>query len=259
MNAIAVAILLTFYGLTIGSSVKANVGTPPPEVVTSDVGQIWTWHATRAGVAVTTRATTDDDGTVQMVDVLARGAVAGPDVATPLASHGRLTFGKARAADADALFGAPEFEGAGPFPDGTGQASFRGYRFASDRQAVLLFDAGDGPLREMFFGKREALARAGLIPHEAPANVFKAASLSRLGGADFNKQKEGVAYSRIAVNADGSVASATIFISSGDADLDAVALLIDRGSTFVPATVNGTAVASVYFRRENFIVSGGKT
>jgi TonB family protein len=259
MNAIAIAALATFYGLTIGSNVRIDGRTPPPEVVTSDVGQIWSWHATQGAVAVTTRATTDDNGTIQMIDVLARGATAGPDVPSPLATHARLTFGKTSPADADALFGAPEFEGTGPFPDGGGQAGFRGYRVAPSREAVLLFDVGGGPLREMFFGERSALARAGLIPHEAQHDVFKAASLSRLGGADFNKKKEGVAYSRVVVNADGTVAAATIFVSSGDPDLDAVALLIDRGSTFVPASLNGAPVQSVYFRRENFILAGGKT
>ncbi len=248
----------TFYGATLGTNVRAIVAAPFPEVVTSDVGQIWTWRISRGAIAMTMRATTDDDGTIQMIDVLARGTAAGPEVSMPVGSRARLTFGSARAADADAIFGAPEFEGAGAFPDGAGQASFRGYRSDGDRQAVLLFDAGDGPLREMFFGRRSALARAGLIPHEAPPNIFKAATLSRLGSADFNKRKEGVAYTRIAVNPDGGVASATIFVSSGDADLDDVALAIDRGCTFVPATLNGAPVASIYFRREDFLLTSGK-
>jgi TonB family protein len=259
MNILAmVAAIGTFYGATLGTNVRAIVAAPFPDVVTSDVGQIWTWRATAGAIAVTMRATTGDDGTIRMIDVLARGTAAGPDIAMPVASRARLTFGKAVAADADALFGAPEFEGAGPFPDGGGQAAFRGYAFANDREAVLLFDAGGGPLREMFFGERAALARAGLIPHEAPPDIFKAATLAKLGSADFGKPKEGVAYTRIAVNADGSVAGATVFVSSGDSDLDAIALLIDRGSTFVPASRNGAPVASVYFRREAFILSGGK-
>ncbi|MDQ2993062.1 MAG: energy transducer TonB [Candidatus Eremiobacteraeota bacterium] len=248
----------TFYGATLGTNVRALVGAPFPEVVTSDVGQIWTWRASQGAIAMTMRATTDDDGTIQMIDVLARGTPGGPELEMPLPSRERLTFGSAQATDADAIFGAPEFEGAGAFPDGNGQASFRGYRFEGDREAVLLFDAGGGPLREMFFGKRSALARAGLIPHEAPPDIFKAASLSRLGSADFSKRKEGVAYTRIVVDADGSVASATVFVSSGDADLDGIALAIDRGCSFVPASLNGAPVASVYFRREEFLLTDGK-
>jgi len=252
-----VAAIGTFYGATIGTNVRTIVGAPFPEVVTSDVGQIWTWHASGGAIAVTTRATTGDDGTIRMIDVLARGNAPGPDIAMPVPSRARLTFGKAVAADADALFGAPEFEGAGAYPDGGGQAGFRGYAFENGREAVLLFDAGGGPLREMFFGERSALARAGLIPHEASPDIFKAATLSKLGAADFGKPKEGVAYTRIAVNADGSVAGASVFISSGDRDLDDIALLIDRGCTFVPASLNGAPVASVYFRREDFVLTGG--
>jgi len=259
MNVLAlVAAIGTFYGATVGTDVRTIVGAPYPEVVTSDVGQVWTWHAAGGAIAVTTRVTTGDDGTIRMIDVLARGAGAGPDIAMPVASRARLTFGKAAAADADAIFGAPEFEGAGPFPDGGGQAGFRGYRLDGDREAVLLFDAGGGPLREMFFGVRGALARAGLIPHEAPPDIFKAATLAKLGSADFGKPKEGVAYTRIAVDANGGVAGATIFISSGDSDLDAIALLIDRGCTFAPASLDGAPVASVYFRREDFVLTGGK-
>jgi len=60
---------------------------------------------------------------------------------------------------------------------------------------------------------------------------------------------------RVVVNADGGVAGATLFASSGDGDLDAVAIAIARGSTFVPASRNGAPVASVYFRREDFVQS----
>lgn len=246
----------TFYGATLGSSVApmASGATPKPDVFTSDVGQIWTWRQESGGTAVTSRITTDDDGSIAMIDVLARGA-AGPDVAAPVRGGARIGFGTTLARAADVVFGAPEFEGAGPFPDGIGQADFRGYRLDGDREAVLLFDGSGGPLREIFFGRRAALARAGLIPHEAPPDVFKAASLSRLGSADFATRAEGVAYVRVVVNADGGVAGATLFASSGDGDLDAVAIAIARGSTFVPASRNGAPVASVYFRREDFVQS----
>ncbi len=249
-----------FYGLTLGSSIADYIGSSEkPEVHTSDVGQIWTWHRRSGGINVTTRVTTNDDGAIEMLDVLARGATVGPELTMPLQSGASLTFGSAHAADADALFGAPEFEGAGAFPDGDGQASFRGYTLDGDREAVLLFDAKGGPLREMFWGMRTALGRAGVIPHEPAPDVFKAPSLRQLGSADFSSTNTGTAYVRIAVTATGSVSNAKIFISSGSNDLDNIAVAIARGSSFVPATRNGAAAPSIYFERQPFIVSGSGT
>jgi len=76
--------------------------------------------------------------------------------------------------------------------------------------------------------------------------------LEQLGGADYTSAAEGTAYVRITVSSTGSVTAATIYVSSGDAALDRIAVASSIHDSFTAAQLDGTPVASVYFRRVDF-------
>jgi TonB family protein len=225
-----------------------------PSVASTDVGTVWSWDRSDAQFHATQRITTDDNGLVEMVDYVVTGGSAPLVLATAPSADAPLTFGSDTAQQTDKQFGAPDFVGKGDFPDG-GQADFRGYAMAEDRELVLLFGSDTHLLREVFFGRRATLASSGLIPGDTPSHVYRAPVMKRLGDADYQTSKEGIAYTRIVVNSDGSVADASIFISSGNSDIDALALQVARHSTFAPGTRDGVPVRSVFFRRENFVVA----
>jgi TonB family protein len=240
-------------GIALGSNVRElfdSYGTP--DVATTDVGQIWMWKRKDGSFL---RITTDDDGNVRIVDINDKAEVTVGLTGTAYAS--RLSFGADRANNA--LTPPTEYEHVlkGTFPDSGAPAEYWEYPFAPRRELVLAYDiarAPDGPLREIFFGNRDPLALAGLLP-DAPANAYKAPVLIELGSADYAVAKQGTAFTRIEISPDGSVTSATIFASSGSSELDTIALAVARGCSFEPALRNGVAVPSVYFRREDFVIA----
>lgn len=240
-------------GIALGSSVHDlfdSYGTP--EVATTDVGQIWTWKRKDGSLL---RVTTDDDGSVRIVDISNNADAAVGLTGGAYASQ--LSFGAGHANNA--LTPPTEYEHVikGTFPDSGATAEYWEYPFAPQRELVLAYDithGPDGPLREVFFGDRDSLALAGLLP-DAPVNSYKAPVLIELGSADYAVAKQGTAFTRIQISADGSVANAAIFVSSGSSDLDTIALAVARGCSFEPALRNGVAVPSVYFRREDFVIA----
>jgi TonB family protein len=244
---------LTLAGITLGRNIRDEVKPfGHPDIVTTDVGHVWTW---RSAGAATLRLTTDDDGAVQMIDVIAGGSKRRIDLPT---GQRFITLNGESRANTVSSFPSDDFDAKGAFPDDGADAAYYGYRLKNGNELVLGFpdtNNGAGLLHEVFFGHRDALVRSGLIPQAAPTEVFKAPVMLQLGGADFRKSKEGTTYVRIAVNADGSVADASVFVSSGDADLDSIALASARHSAFSPSSRNGTPIPSIFFRREDFIVA----
>jgi TonB family protein len=227
----------TLDGIAIGSSIHDAVKLlGNPEVVNTDVGHVWTWKNAKTNEII--RVTTDDDGTIQMVDIaLTAGELPQPAIA----------------------LGAKLSTSDGSLPDSGDNAEFRRYDVATPVQVILAYDtaqSGGPPLREAFLGNADALANAGLVPDKAADDAeYRAPLLDTIGSADYNGNKRGVAYSRIVINPDGTIAKSAIFISSGDADLDRVALAIANGCTFEPATLRGRKVTGIYFRRENFLIN----
>lgn len=220
-------------GVAIGSNIRDVVKTMGnPDVVNTDVGHVWSW--TKPSLKETLRVTTDDDGVVQMVDVSSPAQldrppyVLGPSLST-----------------AD-----------GNLPDSGDAAEFRRYQGTPPTQIVLAYASNGGALREIFIGTAIAIANAGLVPGKASDDSeYRAPLLDTIGSADYNGNSRGVVYTRIAINKDGTIAKASVFISSGDGDLDRVALAIANGCTFEPATLRGRKAPSVYFRRENFLIN----
>ncbi len=215
-----------------------------PSVTTTNVGQIWTWTLAD-GTSV--RVTTGDDGIVQIADVTAKN---GSHTALTLVNGTRaLTFGAPPTANDIGL--SVEHAISGNLPDTGAPAQYWEYALPASQELVLAYAGADGPLHEALLGERDALALAGFFP-DTLVNTYKAPLLIELGSADYSGNATGSVFSRIAVAADGSVASATVFVTSGDADLDEIALTIAKGSSFEPASRNGTSAPSIYFRREDF-------
>lgn len=215
-----------------------------PAVTTTNVGQIWTWTLAD-GASV--RVTSDDDGVVQIADVTAKSG----SRATLTLAGGTyaLAFGAPPSANGVGI--SVEHAISGSLPDTGAPAQYWEYALPAARELVLAYAGAAGPLREALLGDRSALALAGFFP-DTPVNAYKAPLLIELGSADYSGSATGSVFSRIRVAADGSVTDAAVFVSSGDARLDEIALAIARGSNFEPATRDGGAVPSVYFRREDF-------
>lgn len=215
-----------------------------PSVSTTNVGQIWTWTLADG---TSLRVTSDDDGAVQIADVAAKN---GARAALSL-SRGTyaLAFGAPQTANDVGI--SPEHAISGSSPDTGAPAQYWEYALPAERELILVYAGAGGPLDEALLGDRGALALAGFFP-DTPANAYKAPILIELGSADYSGSTTGSVISRIHVSADGSVTDASIFVSSGDARLDRIALTIAKGSSFEPAARGGTAVPSIYFRREDF-------
>jgi TonB family protein len=203
------------------------------------------------------RLTTDDNGIVRVMDVVPKGKVAftvpseDPQTRVPLAL-GELTLD---AADKSALAKLQESSGNAAFPDTSAPARFRSYRIAPDTALVLLFGAADNTLDEAFYGSRTALARNGLLPAGAVASEprYIAPAVVHLGAYDYPASKhQGDAFVRIDVRKDGTVSNASIYVSSGSSDLDAIAVLAAKTDTFTPAKRGDEPVDSVFFHKEEF-------
>lgn len=232
-------------GIAVGANVRALFARYGiPSVTTTDVGHIWTWTLAN-GTSI--RVTSNDDGIAQIADVTAKSGLHAP-LAIAGSTHA-LAFGAPSSAND---VGVPlEHAISGSLPDTGAPAHYWEYALPASQELVLAYAGAGGPLHEALLGNRDALALAGFFP-DTPVNAYKAPLLIELGSADYSGTATGTVFSRIAVAADGSVADATIFVSSGNARLDEIALTIAKGSSFEPATRGGTAVPSVYFRREDF-------
>jgi TonB family protein len=236
--------------MSVGSSVRADIAAfGPPNVVTTDVGHIWTWLRPGGGIL---RVTTDDNGIIRMVDVLAAAGARSNFAVPPPASLG-LTFNETTLDIAESkLASFADFGASAMLPDSGDAAVVRGYKLSPANELVLLFNTAH-MLREAFLGDRNTMERSGLVPRASGAS-YHAPVLQKLGAVDFRGQREGVTFVRIEVGADGSVRDATVFVSSGDSDLDRLAVTSAKLDTFAPATRNGKPTDGVYFYRENFII-----
>ena len=238
--------------LRLGDSVAHMIsGEGPPNVLTTDVGHIWTWERGDERL----RLTTDDDGVIRMIDILPSQS---DHLTLPLpgSSPKSVTFGTLTSDAADEQLGMPaDFKGLGNFPDSAARAEFRAYRLTANENAVLLFDNSSKRLTELFYGDRRFLARSGLLPGapESVAQHYSAPVLQRQGNADYPPTiKEGDAYLRVSVDKHGTVANAEIFVTSGDPQLDRAALVSARHDIFSPASLEGMPVDAVVFVRQEF-------
>ncbi len=208
-------------GIRLGSQVSALIrARGNPDVSTTDIGHIWSWQ--RGGSLL--RVTTDDDGGIRLIDTSPASVRTAPTT---------------------------QFVAAGTLPGTTIPVLFSGY---AQGDGVLLVVAREGgrTVREAFLGYRDELVRAGFVPGTNAPETFHAPVLEKIGGADYNSPKEGTAYVRITVGADGTPTAATIYASSGDPVLDRVAIASALHDSFKPATRDGKPVQSVYFRRQDF-------
>lgn len=248
-------------GIVVGANIRDAVKLlGNPDVVNTDVGHVWTWHDAKTGEIV--RATTDDAGVIDMIDVSAPSGDAHQipakvGTATPAFIFGSGHLDQPGFADSAKALSISQ----GSLPDSGDTAEF--WRFAATPSQQVIFGYAtavtampSSPLREIFLGDADALANAGLIPDKAAdEGLYRAPLLDSIGSADYQSTKSGVAYSRIAIDANGTIAKSTIFISSGNAQLDEIALTIANGCTFEPATRGGRHIPSIYFRRENFLIT----
>ena len=225
-----------------------------PEVVTTDVGQVWTWDGPDK-----VRVTTDDNGIVRILDLVPDpkddATFTVPATKPPL----YLAFGTLTLAAADrGLASLFDSRGRATLPDSGAKADFRAYALSPALELVLLFDDKSHALNEAFYGERLFLARGGVLPSSIaqPGPRFTAPTIVHQGAADYpHTRHQGDAYVRIAVDKTGAVSDATIFLSSGDADLDKAAIASAKADTFVPAKLGETPVSSIVFHKEQFRTS----
>jgi TonB family protein len=240
-----------FDGITLGSSVSQVIAQRgSPAVVDTDVGIVWTWQRADG----TLRLTSDDDGNVRMIDV-ATTVQRDPTLSIPAPGHKQISFNATRPESARReLASFADFTATTSFPESGAPATLQAYRLDTSHELVLLFDTKARVLREAFYGERPTMARAGLLPELAQTlPSFQAPILVKLGAADYNSSAQGVAYVRIAVDANGSVRGATIYVSSGNDTLDRVAITSALRDEFTPAELGGAPVAAAYFYREDFV------
>lgn len=242
-----------FSDLSLGVSVAALIKSHgPPNVVTTDVGHIWTWDSAAGKV----RVSTDDDGIVHLFDVLPS-----PKKPVSFALPGTppllLNFGLMTAAQADIQYKSLAFFSANTvFPDSAAKAVARGLRIGPLTEAVMLFDDASQTLREVSYGEQTYLARAGFLPPNSvdpsPAKIT-APVLVHQGSSDYPATKiEGDTFVRIVVDQTGKVSGATVFATAGDINLDRAAIASAKSYTFKPATKDGVPVASIFFHKEPF-------
>lgn len=257
-SALSIAIATTppkpfgFSDLTLGAPVaKLIKAHGSADVETTDVGHVWTWDT--GGDKV--RVTTDDDGIVRLFDVLP-SAKAMVTFALPATPPLLLDFGGMTAAEAQArLASIADFSATATFPDTGAKADVQAYNVTPATEAILFFEDSTKTLRESFYGERTYLTRDGLLTPSASASKphFTAPVLVHAGAADYpSVRAQGDAYIRMSVDKNGGVSDATVFISSGDIDLDRAAVAGARMYTFKPATRDGTPVSAVFFHKELF-------
>jgi hypothetical protein len=224
-----------------------------PTIVNADAGHIWSWTEKDGTLE---RLTTNDDGDVQLIEILASSK---NDQWISVPVVGSLQFNSSGHINAqpgppqDDLFRDEWL----PLPKVAGTVV--GYAIAPNYGVVFGFPApGDEGLIEVATGTRDALFTTGLIPSDVttplrPATVshdiYKAAKLTGMppcGGFVKNL----VVFVRVAVRADGTPSAATVFYGTGYLNEDNRALYCPMHETFQPATLNGNPVPSVYFQKQ---------
>lgn len=224
-----------------------------PTVNNTDAGHVWSWTEKDGTLE---RLTTNDDGEVQMIEVLASDK---NDQTISVPVVGRLDFNGSGHINAqpgspqDDLF-TDEWL---PLPKVAGTVV--GYAIAPNYGVIFGFPGpGDGGLIEVVTGTRDALFSTGLVPADLstplrPAivshDIFKAAQLTTIPPCGGFKKGLSV-FVRVAVQADGKPSEAKVFWGTGSLYEDNRALFCPMLERFQPATLNGKPVPSVYFQRE---------
>ena len=231
---------LSLAGIALGSPVAALVGTLgfPAAVASTDLGHRWDW----SGNGTTLIAMTDDDAKVLAVDFTPAGT-APPLTFTVDGKPRTLAFGTYTLAKAQA-----ELSTVSDIATLNGAKLFR---LTPTRELALFFDA-KGVLSRAVLGDRLTLARLGFMPADdvGGAFAFKAPRANgtvhpALHGADPPAHP---AIVRVDVDRDGTVASATVLVSSGNPVFDDAAVKALLGQSYRAATIGGKSIASTVFR-----------
>lgn len=230
------------------SNVAQALRGDPPDVVTTDVGHVWTFEHVPKGLL---RLSTDDAGATDAIEYA--GVESAPlRLSLPGRQPLNLLFGRSTLLSSqEQLRTYADFIANTTLPENNSPARALAYTLPGADELILFFDARAALLREAFYGRRDTLKREGLIPGGG-SPVFKAPVLAKLGGADYATPGQGTAFLRILVDARGGVSKAEVYISSGDAQLDRIAVAAATHDTFVPATRSGATVPSIYFARVDF-------
>ena len=226
-----------------------------PTVINMDSGHVWSWTEKDGTLE---RLTTDDDGAVQLIEILASSK---NDQWISVPVVGSLQFNSSGHINAqpgpppDDLFRDEWL----PLPKVAGTVV--GYAIAPDYGVIFGFPGpGDMGLIEVATGTRDALFTTGLVPPKSdfitplqPAtlksDIYKAPKLVGIppcGGF----VKNHTVFVRVAVRSDGTPSAATVFWGTGYLNEDSRALYCPMHETFQPATLNGKPVPSVYFQSQ---------
>ena len=248
-------------GITIGENVAAVISqrgvksnSENPTVENTALGHVWTW-VSKDGTKE--RVTTNDDGVVQMVEILASPENE-QSVAVPVA--GSLQFnesGHINAQPADRNFDLFLDEW---LPAVNVAGTVVGYAIEPNYGVLFGFRGpGDGGLIEVFTGTRESLFTTGLVPvgGDPPTplrpttlrydiyNPPRVVQIPPCGG--FIRGR--VVFVRLEVGSDGHPTNATVFAGLPPGSADDSALYCPMHSKFEPATLDGKRVPSVIFQK----------
>lgn len=243
-------------GVTIGENLASVVRRPEfpknsemPTVVNTDIGHVWSWTEKDGTLE---RLTTDDDGVVQMIEILASGKNH-KLIDVPVA--GSLQFNESGHINANDRANPDLFRDEW-LPLANMFGTVLGYAIEPNYGVVFGFPAGDGGLIEVATGTRDALYTTGLIPRKtmisaspllprpAHGRVYKAPKL--VWRQACNEFRDPTAFVRVAVRSDGVPSAATIFLGNGYPNPAPNCEMYEK---FRPATLNGKPVPSVYFQR----------
>lgn len=258
-------------GITIGQNIAAvikareiPVDRDNPTVSNSDSGHVWTWTQKDGTLE---RLTTDDDGVVQMIDILATPANQ-QWITAPIA--GSLQFNGSGHINAQPDDLQPDLFKDEWLPLANRAGTVLGYVIQPDYGILFAFPApGDQGLIEVLTGTRGALYSTGLIPSQItvlpcclinrvplrlqPAtisrDVFEAPELVQdPAGRGFVRGF--VVYVRVDVGSDGMPSGASVFADSGGSEVDKAAIYRALHQRFQPATINGKPIRSIFFERQ---------
>lgn len=252
-------------GITVGQNVatviKAReipIDRDNPTINNTNAGHVWTWTQKDGTLE---HLTTDDDGVVQMIDILASPANQ-QWITVPVADS--LQFNESGHINALWYGAEPDLFTDERLPGSRRAATVVGYAIEPDYGVLFAFDAsqGDGGMIEVLTGKRAALFQTGLIPERSgnramltpqlqPPSTRDAYKPPRLvqwpGCSGFIRGR--VVFVRLAVGSDGLPTNATVFAGSGPTSVENAALYCPMQSKFEPARLNGKPVPSVVFQR----------
>lgn len=246
-------------GIAIGQNItqiiKARLSYPA--VSNTSVGHVWTWSLDDGTIEA---VTTDDDGVVEMVDILAsaenRRQIDVPGI-------GLLQFNESGhinaqfAADKNGMM-ADELLYLAKRP-----GTVVGYTIPPDYGSLAAFPGpGDQGLIEVLTGTRSALFKTGLVPEENSARAFAdpallpakisrdvyiPAKISQWPANGRFVHPGQYVFIRSEVAADGISSQAILF--AGAPGYDATMRYYANLVKFRPATLNGVPVPSVFFWR----------